>query len=78
MQLLKEKIINVIDDFLAKGCATSGLMEIIKQSNTNLIGVGIIIEKGFQEGRSVLEGLWARVESLAILDEFDDGKIKFK
>lgn len=68
----------VIDDFLAKGCAAKGLMEIVKQSKTNLVGVGIVIEKGFQEGREVLEKLGARVESLAILDEFKEGNIKFK
>ncbi|WP_297437999.1 xanthine phosphoribosyltransferase [uncultured Clostridium sp.] len=76
--LVKGENVLVIDDFLAKGCASKGLMEIIKQSETNLIGVGIVIEKGFQEGREVLEALGARVESLAILDEFNDGEIKFK
>ncbi|MGL4990636.1 MAG: xanthine phosphoribosyltransferase [Sarcina sp.] len=68
----------IIDDFLAKGCASKGLVEIINQANANIVGVGIVIEKGFQEGRGVLEKLGVRVESLAIIDEFVDGKIKFK
>ncbi|MGL5633962.1 MAG: xanthine phosphoribosyltransferase [Sarcina sp.] len=68
----------IIDDFLAMGCAAKGLIEIVRQSKTNLVGIGIVIEKGFQEGREVLEGLGARVESLAIIENFDNGNINFK
>lgn len=68
----------VIDDFLAKGCASKGLLDIVKQSNSNLVGVGIVIEKGFQEGRELLESLGVRVESLAIIDKFEDNKVIFK
>jgi len=68
----------IIDDFLAKGCATKGLIDIINQSKANLIGVGIVIEKGFQEGRSVLEEIGVRVESLAIIEKFEDGKVFIK
>ena len=60
----------IIDDFLAKGCATKGLID--------LIGIGIVIEKGFQEGRSVLEEMGVRVESLAIIEKFEDGKAIIK
>ena len=72
-----EKVL-IIDDFLAMGCAAKGLLELVKQSEAELVGVGIVIEKGFQEGRKVLEDKGVRVESLAILDNFEDGKIKFK
>ena len=68
----------IIDDFLAKGCATKGLIDILNQSKANLVGVGIVIEKGFQEGRSVLEEMNARVESLAIIEKFEDGKVVLK
>lgn len=68
----------IIDDFLAKGCATKGLIDILNQSKSNLVGVGIVIEKGFQEGRSVLEEMNARVESLAIIEKFEDGKVVLK
>ncbi len=68
----------IIDDFLAKGCATKGMIDIINQSKANLVGVGIVIEKGFQEGRNVLEEIGARVESLAIIDKFEDSKVVFK
>lgn len=68
----------VIDDFLAKGCASKGLLDLVKQSKANLVGVGIVIEKGFQEGREILESLGARVESLAIIQKFEEGKVIFK
>lgn len=76
--LNKGENILVIDDFLAKGCASKGLIELVNQAEANLAGIGIVIEKGFQEGRSVLESLGARVESLAIIDSIDNGEVKFK
>lgn len=76
--LSKGENVLIIDDFLAMGCATKGLIDIVGQSEANLVGIGIVIEKGFQEGRQVLEKLGARVESLAILDKFKDGKVRFK
>lgn len=76
--LNKNENILVIDDFLAKGCASKGLIELINQAEANLVGVGIVIEKGFQEGREVLESLGAKVKSLAIIDSISDGEIKFK
>ncbi|GAA0072047.1 xanthine phosphoribosyltransferase [Clostridium sardiniense] len=76
--LNKGENILVIDDFLAKGCASKGLIELVNQAGANLVGIGIVIEKGFQEGRSVLESLGAKVESLAIIESITDGEIKFK
>ena len=40
----------IIDDFLANGCAVTGLLEIIRAAGATLEGVGIVIEKGFQSG----------------------------
>ena len=51
----------IIDDFLAKGCAAKGMMDLVGQLGANLVGIGIVIEKGFQEGREVLEGNGRRV-----------------
>lgn len=76
--LNKNENILVIDDFLAKGCASKGLIELVKQAEANLVGIGIVIEKGFQEGRGVLESLGARVESLAIIESIANGEVKFK
>lgn len=76
--LNEDENILVIDDFLAKGCASKGLIELVEKAKANLVGIGIVIEKGFQEGREVLESLGARVESLAIIEDISNGEIKFK
>ena len=65
----------IIDDFLANGQAVLGLINIINQANANVAGVGIVIEKGFQDGRKLIEEKGYRVESLAIVDDFKDGKV---
>lgn len=68
----------VIDDFLANGQALLGLIEIIEQSEAELIGCSIIIEKGFQKGGDELRKKGIRLESLAIIDDVIDGKIIFR
>ena len=70
----------VIDDFLANGCAVDGLIDIINGSGATLCGVGILIEKGFQDGGKRLRARGVRVESLAIVDSMNDetGEIVFR
>ena len=67
----------VVDDFLANGCAAEGLIELINESGATLQGVGIIIEKGFQDGGKRLRERGIRVESLAIVND-ETGEIKFR
>ena len=45
-----EDHILIIDDFLANGCAVNGLIDLIRSAGATVEGVGIAIEKGFQEG----------------------------
>ncbi|MDD3396608.1 MAG: xanthine phosphoribosyltransferase [Acidaminococcaceae bacterium] len=70
----------IIDDFLANGCATEGLIDLAKQAGATVEGVGIAIEKGFQGGGDRLRSHGVRVESLAIIDKMDaaTGKIQFR
>lgn len=68
----------VIDDFLANGKAALGLQSIIEQAGATLAGVGIVIEKGFQEGGRFLREKGIRLESLAIIESMEQGQIKFK
>lgn len=68
----------VLDDFLANGRAAVGLKDLVDQANANLVGVGIVIEKGFQKGRELLENKGVKLESLAILDSIENGVIKFR
>lgn len=55
----------VIDDFLARGNALLGLAEIIRKSGAELVGVGIVIEKAYQDGGEKVRSKGIRVESLA-------------
>lgn len=68
----------IIDDFLANGKALIGLMEILKQANAEIVGAGICIEKGFQNGGKYLREKGLRIESLAIVDLKEDGTICFR
>lgn len=68
----------ILDDFLANGRAALGLKDIVEQANANLSGIGIVIEKGFQEGRSLLEKAGVNLQSLAIIDSIENGEIKFR
>ena len=68
----------IIDDFLANGRAILGLANAVKQAGAEVVGAGIVIEKGFQKGRLQVEKEGIRVESLAIIEEMDNGKIVFK
>ena len=61
----------VIDDFMANGCAAMGLVKIIQEAQANVVGIGIVIEKGFQQGGAKLREQGLRVESLAIVDDMD-------
>lgn len=70
----------LIDDFLANGNALKGLIQIVKSAGAELIGAGIVIEKGFQQGGADLRAQGIHLESLAIVDSMDDatGKITFR
>lgn len=59
-----EKIL-IIDDFLANGEAALGLANIVQQAGSEVVGIGIVIEKSFQPGRQRLIDAGFRVESLA-------------
>ena len=67
----------VIDDFLAKGGAALGMIDVIEQAKANLVGIGIVIEKSYQDGSSILEEKGVRVESLARIASLKDKMIRF-
>ena len=70
----------IIDDFLANGCALQGLISIVRQAGANVAGIGIVIEKGFQMGGTIIRNLGYRLESLAVVESMDsdNGKIYFR
>lgn len=75
--LSAEDNVLIIDDFLANGEAVKGLLDIATQAGANVVGVGIVIEKGFQDGGKLLREQGIRVESLAIVESLEDGKVTF-
>ena len=70
----------IIDDFLANGCALRGLIAIAESAGATVVGLGIVIEKGFQIGGSIIRNLGYRLESLAIIDAMDaeTGTVTFR
>ncbi|MNI12321.1 Xanthine phosphoribosyltransferase [compost metagenome] len=67
----------IVDDFLATGAALVGLVDIVKEAGAELVGVGCVIEKSFQEGRGLLEDKGVRVHSLARIASMSPGKVEF-
>ncbi len=70
----------IIDDFLANGYALQGLIQIVQASGGTVEGIGIAIEKGFQQGGRIIRNLGYRLESLAIIERMDasTGTILFR
>ena len=67
----------LIDDFLAKGSAMLGLISLVRQSGVTIVGAGICIEKGFDVGGKAIRDLGIEVQSLAVIQEMQEGHIVF-
>ena len=67
----------ILDDFLANGEAAMGLVDLVHQAGSNVVGIGIVIEKSFQPGRNRLIEAGYQVESLARIKAFEKGQIVF-
>ncbi len=67
-----------IDDFLANGNAGKGIIDLVEQAGAELVGMGFLIEKAFQNGGELLRSTGIHVESLAIIESLDNCEIKFK
>ena len=84
--VISKKFINpndkvlIIDDFLANGCALQGLIQIVEQAGAQVAGIGIAIEKGFQNGGTIIRNLGYQLESLAIVESMDasTGTVTFR
>ena len=78
--LSPEDRVLIIDDFLANGCALQGLVSIVDAAGATVEGLGIAVEKGFQEGGYRIRNLGYRLESLAIVESMDaaTGAITFR
>ena len=73
-----EDHILIIDDFLANGCALEGLIDLVQSVGATVEGIGIAIEKGFQQGGKLIRDRGIRLESLAIVDSMEGGELVFR
>lgn len=78
--LSAEDRVLIIDDFLANGCALLGLLEIVESAGAKNEGIGIVIEKGFQDGGEKIRSMGIDLQSLAIVETMDaeTGTITFR
>ena len=78
--LSPEDHVLIVDDIMANGCALQGLISIVEDAEAEVVGCGIAIEKGFQEGGDRIRNLGYRVESIAIIDRMNPktGEILFR
>lgn len=67
-----------IDDFLANGNAAVAVNQLVKEAGAELLGMGFIIEKSFQEGSRKLQETGVYFESLARIKELGNDKIIFE
>ena len=81
--IVSKKFINdddnilIIDDFLATGEATLGIIRLIQNTNAKISGVGIVIEKAFQHGSNLLKEQGYDVCSIARIKSMSPEKIDF-
>lgn len=68
----------IVDDFLADGQATNGMISLCEQCGCTVTGIGIGIEKGFQAGGDRLREKGIHLKSLAIVESIEDGQIVLK
>lgn len=73
----KDDKVFIVDDFLARGAAAMGLISIVEQAGAELVGVGIIIEKAFQDGGERLRGKGYPVHSLVKIASLEAGRVHF-
>jgi len=61
----------IVDDFLADGEAAHALIDLVHQAGGEVVGIGVAVEKGQQQGGRILREEGYHLESIAIIDEMD-------
>jgi len=75
--LLNSDTVLIIDDFLANGQAALGLIDLVEQADAKVAGIGIVIEKSFQDGAKLITDKGYHLESLARIGSLENGKVTF-
>ena len=71
-----EKVL-IIDDFLASGATILGLVRLARTAGASLVGIGVLVEKVFEDGREKLSHLNVPVEALAPIARMEGDDIIF-
>ncbi len=75
--LTEDDHVLIVDDFLANGCALRGLIDLVESAQASIAGIGIAIEKSFQEGPDLIRSAGFNLCSLARIASLDNGEITF-
>ena len=67
----------IIDDFLASGEAAMALASIVRQAGCHVVGIGIVIEKAFQDGEKKIHEAGYHLESLVRIESLANGQVNF-
>ena len=67
----------IVDDFLANGEAATGAVRLIRKAHATIAGVGVLIEKAFQPGRTKLESQGITIYAQASIRAFENGQAVF-
>jgi xanthine phosphoribosyltransferase len=68
----------IIDDFLASGQTIDALVRLVRHAGAELVGIGALIEKGFEGGRERLAQLGIPIVALAVIASMEGGQILFE
>jgi xanthine phosphoribosyltransferase len=67
----------IIDDFLATGATILGLVRLAQAAGAQVVGIGTLIEKTFEGGRTALSHLGVPIESLVVITAMEGERIVF-
>ncbi len=68
----------IIDDFMAKGNAMQGLVDLVSAAGATLEGIGVAVEKGFQGGGDLFRHLGVPYKALAVIDRVEGSDLFFR
>ena len=76
--LHKDDHVLIIDDFMAKGNAMQGLVDLVHASGATLVGIGVAVEKGFQGGGDHFRHQGVPYKALAVIDRVEGSELFFR
>ena len=77
--LSKDDKVLIIDDFMAKGNAMQGLIDLVNEAGATIKGIGVAVEKGFQGGGDRFRNIpGVPYKALAVIEKAEPGNIVFR